>query len=273
MPRLVARPRRDRGVPAEVRPTELPTVNMLVRLTPPALVPDQDGEPALEPAADPDAVDLASRVEDVRPATPGRPVQFLVAAPTYLGDLLDDPGDVPGPAGAEPVDGEVWVMSWVSDRARWELPVCRSSGEPGRGPRSWWLTPAGPVRRRQRRRFFRAPCGAAVELDQLSEPFRTLTGRTVDLSEGGVRCLLPLPDGDVAPGTRVLVRLSLAGVDGVLGAVVLRSRRPPRTSRVAGVHREVAIAFDDPERHGDAVRRIVVRSQLRSRRLAPPTSR
>jgi hypothetical protein len=232
-------------------PVELPTVNLLVRLT------RLTGESVA-------VRELASRVEDVRPASPGRPTRFLVAAPAYPGDLLD------------PLPGEVWLLAWVTERARWELPVHRTDAPPDvtrRGPRAWWLTPAGPIERRQRRRFYRAPCAVPVELDQLAEPFRTLSGRTLDLSEGGLRCLLPLAEGDLAPHTRVLVRVALDGVHGALGGVVLRSRRPARAGRVAGWHREVVVAFDEPEVHGDAVRRVVARLQQRARRLAPPAPR
>jgi PilZ domain len=246
--------RRDSVRAAHARWTgavELPTINLLVRLT--RLTA---GSPAVS--------ELASRVEDVRPGSLGRRARFLVAAPGYPGDLLD------------PLPGERWLLSWVTERARWELPVHRAEAPPeaGRtGPRAWWLTPAGPVERRQRRRFYRAPCGVPVELDLLSEPFRTLSGRTLDVSEGGLRCLVPLPEGDVPEHVRVLVRVGLDGIEGALGGVVLRSRRPARTGRVAGGHRELAVAFDEPERSGDAVRQVVARLQHRARRLAPPAVR
>ena len=268
---LRRRGRDGSGPRLTTRQAQLPTVNMLVRLT----------RPSAEGTRGADGEGLASRVEDVQPAGVGHAVRFLVAAPGYPGDLLDDPDDLDGADGADgaigpvgpehagdPSDGH-WRMSWVTDRARWELPVQRRRAV-GVVPRSWWLTPSGPVLRRQRRRFYRAGTCVPVELDELADPYRTLSGRTLDISEGGLRCVVPLPDGDLPAGTRVLVRVALEGVDGVLAGVVLRSRRPAPPARIAGWHREVAIAFDDPERHGDALRKVVVRLQLRSRRLGPP---
>jgi hypothetical protein len=224
---------------------DLPGVNVLVRL-----------------ARRPGGAELASRVEDVTvspvPGPGGRATRYLVAAPQYPGDLV------------EPDPDEEWLLSWVTERARWEVPVRRADA-PGRTPRSWWVTPAGPVRRQQRRRFYRAACSTGVTLELLAAPWGVVPGRTVDVSEGGVRCLLPVVG--VEPGTRVLVRLDLDGVDELLEGVVLRTRRPGRSARVAGWWRELAVALDDPERHGDAIRRVVVRMQLRARRLAPPGSR
>jgi len=235
--------RRAGSSTAVPHPVELPTVNMLVRLIGP------------EGAADP--AGLPSRVEDVAVPAPGRPIAFRVVVPTYPGDLVDADGAQP------------WLLTWVSERGRWELPVTRADAvDPG--PRSWWLTPAGPIRRDQRRSFFRAHCAGTVAVDVLADPFPTLLGRTVDLSEGGLRCLLPT--AAIQAGTRVLVRLGLEGLTGTYAGVVQRSNRPNRAARVAGWHHELAIAFDDPERHGDALRQYVVRLQLRSRRLAPPSA-
>jgi hypothetical protein len=219
---------------------ELPRINMLVRLIGPGAAADPAGLPA--------------RVEDVLVPAPGRPASFLVTAPSYPGDLVDSGTD------------EEWLLTWVSERGRWELPVRRRDATES-GPRSWWVSPSGPVQRNQRRDFYRVHCCRAVSVDILTDPFLTLTGRTLDLSEGGLRCLLPATGLDA--GTRVLVRLAFDDVPRTYGGVVLRSHRPARAARVAGWHREVAIAFDNPDLYGDALRRFVIRTQLRARRLAP----
>ena len=249
-------------------PPELPTVNLLVRLGPAGA----GGGGGSGGGGEGTGPEFASRVEDVQPAGPGRGVRFLVAAPAYPGDLLDQPPDADAAAVGDAAADVPWVMSWVTERARWELPVRRRAA-PGAVPRSWWLTPVGPVRRRQRRRFYRAGCCVPVELVLLGGGAVSLSGRTLDVSEGGLRCLVPLPHGDLAPGTRVLVRVALDGVDSPLAGVVLRCRRPAPAARIAGWHRELAVALDDPDRHGDAVRRVVVRLQLRARRLGPPGTR
>lgn len=202
-------------------------------------------------AADP--AGLPSRVEDVAAPGPGRPICFRVVVPAYPGDLV------------EPEEPESWLLTWVSERGRWELPVRRSDADVP-GPRSWWLAPDGPVRRNQRRSFYRAHCPGPVGIDVLADPFPTLIGSTLDLSEGGLRCLLPAASLD--GGTQVLVRLSFEGLTGTYPGVVVRSVRPARSARVAGWYREAAIAFDDPEAGGDVLRAFVFRLQAKGRRLS-----
>lgn len=227
------------------RAVELPTVNHLVRLVGPGGAADPAG--------------LPSRIEDIAAPAPGQPVAFLVAAPAYPGDLL------------EPEVSDGWLLTWVSERGRWELPVRRSATvdrAAADGPRCWWLTPSGQLRRNQRRSFYRVGCATTLSVDVLADPFPTLVGRSLDVSEGGVRCLLPATG--LTPGTRVLTRLGLDDVPGTFPGVVRRSLRPARAARVAGWHREVAIAFDDPEVNGDGLRRTLARMQVRAQRLAPP---
>lgn len=232
----------------------LPTVNQLVRLSLPAPVPvgpdRQDGVP--------------SRIEDIAPATPAAAVRWLVAAPRYPGDLIEPTPDV------------TLTMSWLTEAGRWLVPVQWQGGvrsqAPGGAPiRSWWLAMAGPARPDQRRRFYRAGCALPIEVDVLADPFPTVVGRAVDLSEGGVHGVLPI--AALEAGTRVIVRIPLDGVPVALEGVVQRCRRPGHRVRVAGWHSEVAVAFDDPQGRGDQLRGAVMRMQSRARRLAPPGSR
>jgi hypothetical protein len=244
------------------RPIVLPTVNLLVRLWLPA---PSSGSPLGLSVGRPSAQDgVPSRVEDVVPAGAAAPVRWLVAAPRYRGDLIEPEPD----AGC--------LMSWVTEAGRWVVPVRRECGtrslsREGVPIRSWWLAMAGPARPDQRRRFYRAGCALPVEVDVLADPFPTVLGRAIDLSEGGLRGVLPITGLDA--GTQVIVRLPLDGVRTVLDGVVQRSRRPSHRAAVAGWHSEVVVAFDDPDRHGDLLRRTVIRMQLRARRLAPPGSR
>jgi hypothetical protein len=217
---------------------ELPTVNLLVRL----IGPGGAGAPAGFP----------SRIEDIAAPGPYDPVSFKVAAPVFPGDLL------------EPERSDGWLLTWLSERGRWELPVSRVDCPRGTGPRCWWLMPAGQLRRNQRRNFYRVSCTVTVRVDVGAGDGRTVVGRTLDISEGGLRCLLPVTGLDV--GVPVLAHLELDGVPYPLPGVVHRSLRPARSARVSGRHREVAIAFDDPEAGGNGLRRALARLQLRGRR-------
>ena len=252
---MILRRAKPRSGAARPRPAVLPTVNLLVRLTVP-VGPGAQGTP-LRP-------ELASRIEDARPARGAEPARWLVAAPRYPGDLI------------EPEPDAECMMSWVTEAGRWELPVRRESGvravsASGVPVPSWWLVMAGQARRQQRRRFYRAGCSLPVEVDVLADPFPTLFVRALDLSEGGLRGVLPV--GGLDAGTQVIVRVPLGGVRTAFAGVVQRSRRPGHRARVAGWHSEVALAFDDPEVHGDLLRSTVIKMQLRARRLAPPGSR
>jgi hypothetical protein len=254
------------GAATRPRPLVLPTVNLLVRLSVPTAATAAAATAASATATTRSAArdGVPSRVEDVVPGSAASPPRWLVAAPRYPGDLIEPEPDAP------------CLMSWVTETGRWVVPVTRERGVRSLSPsgvpiRSWWLAMAGPARPDQRRSFYRAGCALPVELDVLADPFPTVIGRAVDLSEGGLRGVLPI--AALHAGTQVIVRVPLDGVRTVLDGVVQRSRRPSHRARVAGWHSEVAVAFDHPDEHGDLLRATVIRMQLRARRLAPPGSR
>lgn len=105
--------------------------------------------------------------------------------------------------------------------------------------------------------------GEAAAEEALSSNGGTLHGTTLDLSEGGIRCLLPPPPLRI--GQPVRAQLEVAGERLVLDGTVVRAEvRGP----APGAERqcEIGIAFTEPDEHGDLLRRVVFGEQLRSRR-------
>ena len=122
--------------------------------------------------------------------------------------------------------------------------------------RLWWMAVTGDAVRIQRREYFRCPIALPVTVTP------GLSGRTTDLGEGGLRCLL-VGDPLVAASA---VRADLTLADGSTLAVagsVLRSDPAVR----APDHADTVVRFDDPELHGDDVRRVIFAEQMRLRRL------
>jgi hypothetical protein len=267
-----------RSHPADV---VLPGVNALVRLT-------IGAGPGLDD--DPVATNVPSRIEDVVPADPrvkGSRPQLLVAVPHYAGDV-----NVPRP-------GAACAVSWVSSDGVYDLPT----GFLERvvvGPTVWaWRVEViGHAERAQRRRFVRVPwtrpivvdvvpvarlfpqhhagdgvdgaeggAGAGDGVDGAEDDLwsggGTVHGSTLDLSEGGVRCVLPPPP--VRSGQPVRVHLEVQGDQLVLDGTVVRVKATvPRPG--AHPQYETGIAFTEPDLHGDLLRRAVFSEQLRSRR-------
>ncbi len=237
------------------------------------------------------AVDVPSRVEDLTAAgrNPAKePARLLLAAPTYAGD-------------AElPPDRAYCTVTWMSDRGPCQLPGAfvgvQRLGEGG-SLRGWWLEVVGPSIRVQRRMFFRVPMSLPVTLavdplvadvpdaededldpdwsdpdgEAKSERIVAVQGRTLDVSEGGLRCTVnqELPEGV----HRLVVRLALRDQVLSLPARVVRTQIVERQGRSdrpgsSGTHRaiEVALRFENPEEFGDLVRRTLFEHQLRERR-------
>jgi hypothetical protein len=241
-------------------PTEvLPSVNTLVRIS---IVPDTSQDDA-------ELLELPTRVEDVDPADPqgpsptGRPSLLYLAAPRR-------PGDLDGP---EP--GCSCRVVWPTPVGLHALPT-RYQGRSLVGPavRAWRLAIDGPAERVQRRRFFRVPWVAPVTLE-VSPPdsspgtvgamcdLQVQTGTTVDLSEGGLRVILPEPG--LPDRTAIRVLLTVCGQVLVLRATTVWNRPAPAPAvRLV----ETGISFDDVEEHGDLLRQVVVDAQLRARRVS-----
>ncbi len=251
--------------------TALPAVNTLLRLllgpggsnalvdavTRVALgqAPDADGR------VDDGMADLPTRVEDVIPAQRrGRPARVVIAAPRYVGDLEQPPSGAP------------CALVWATQRGVIELPTAYLDAHTlDQGLRVWALEVTGDAVRIQRRSFVRVPISVSVtvvapagaeDTAPIDVPV-TLQGRTLDLSEGGVRCLLPT---DIPADLPVNVVFAVDGEEFRLQARVVRSApaRSPRTGDP--LTHETAIRFVDHASRADDLRRVVFAEQLRLRR-------
>jgi hypothetical protein len=297
MARAAARPRSGAAARPRSGAAVLPAVNTLVRLTIGRCAGSDSGPDAGSdsgPDAGPVAANVPSRIEDViEPAPAGKgfgrgggtvPTQVFVALPHYRGDV-----DVPRP-------GTACTVTWVSSDGLYDLPtgfVERVSVGPV--VYAWRLDVTGAARRAQRRRYVRASWTRPVVVDvipvarlhqdgsavggedgsvaeELSCAGGTVHGITLDLSEGGIRCLLPPPP--LRTGQPVRAHLEVEGerlaLEGTVVRVAGRAGREGREgrgdTRGAGPQNEIGIAFTEPDEHGDLLRRVVFGEQLRSRR-------
>ncbi|MGN6599890.1 MAG: PilZ domain-containing protein [Actinomycetes bacterium] len=212
----------------------------------------------------------------------------VVAAPAFGGDLFVTTG--------RPV-----TIVWADVRGMYELPSVLTEVVHARVP-LWHLTPRGEPQLLQRRRFVRVRCqerllvqprpggvggvgsvgsiagasagaaggasAGAVTAGGEPEPAEAgaeptvLTGVAVDLSEGGVRTLLPATESPLQPGASVTVELSLGARTVVPSGTVLRSIMGEKGQL------EVVIRFDDPVDGEEHIRRWVMQQQLLERRTA-----
>ncbi|MEJ2579361.1 MAG: PilZ domain-containing protein [Kineosporiaceae bacterium] len=232
------------AVREQLRGEVFPQLNQLIRIT--------VGRSA-DPDDDPVAADIPSRVEDVS-VVPGQgrraPSRRIlhVAVPSYAGnvELLRD--------------GTWCGVAWLTPTGVFELPTA-FEGRDMVGPvvKAWRLVVTGPTVRAQRRRFVRVPWTAPVRVGCADG--RVLDGQCIDLSEGGIRCLLPRPP--IEAGDEVEVTLN--GADGPmrLPAAVHRAQVVTTPS---GKQVETVLVFTDPEPQADTLRRLVFEEQLRARR-------
>ncbi len=237
-------------------------------------------------SADPDdemrALDVASRVEDVEPPVAGRGGHLgrvMIATPMYVGDT------------DEPRIGTACTLTWTTSSGILELPTALNetlAPKPGGALRTWWLNVTGEVKRVQRREYFRCVCSLPltvtvlpprpgdppVDDDALPEAADggplVVQGVTTDLSEGGLRCIVPTHglsqrcvrvDLEVEPG-------QLLTLDGTVlrTAAVAAVAAPAAFGTVQPV--ETVIAFRSPEMYGDSLRKAIFAEQMRQRRAA-----
>jgi hypothetical protein len=125
--------------------------------------------------------------------------------------------------------GERVDLVWRGPSGLRCLPAELLEVEPGERPR-WRLTPAGVVQRGQRRDAVRAPMTAPVTVG--SEP-EAVRGTAVDVSEGGVRCVLERQPGpgtmvDMAPTVGDVIRVAVELPELTIRCLAEVTRRFPR---------------------------------------------
>lgn len=247
----------------------LPEVNDLVRVSIAGSGPVCDGDTA-------DGV--RTRVENVEPAEGGRVGRrYVIAAPRYQGDL------------ELPVAGTPCTLEWPGTQGVWILPVAFVGESVARqeGLRVWTLDTIGAPRQNERRSFVRVDwsvpvtltlmsaadvraVAAARGLDQATMASAPsigpalpdqLSGETENISEGGIRTLLP---GPLLPtGLGVAVHLELSGERFTIASRVSWVRH---TGLIGPVPFDTAVAFDNPAVQGDRLRPLLFAEQLRIRR-------
>lgn len=216
------------------------------------------------------AEEVRSRVEDVieRCSEHGR--RYLIAAPRYVGNV------------EPPAPGTPCTLEWPGPHGIWILPVTFvADGQVGEGVRTWLVEVLAPARQTERRSFVRVDWDLPLVIEPLvvgdprlmmvSSDGRatlaatglppSLTGHSLNISEGGIRCLLPAPA--LTCGVGVVARIELSGELFELPSRV-------QWVRPTGGHGQdefdTAVAFDDAARHGDRLRPLLFAEQLRIRR-------
>lgn len=245
----------------------LPDVNDLVRVNVAGSGPQAD---------EGGAAGVPTRVENVlsdEAMEGGR--RYLIAAPQYRGDS------------ELPSMGTVCTLEWPGAQGLWILPVTFAGEELAReGLRVWAVDARGAARRLERRSHVRVAWSLPVTMTTMSaaavrraiagglqgptmvaepttdEPVPdSFSGWTSNISEGGIRVLLPAPRPPADLG--VTVHLEVSGEQFDLPARV-RWVRPH--DGAGALPFEAAVAFDDPDHHGDRLRPLLFAEQLRMRR-------
>ncbi|TFV90035.1 PilZ domain-containing protein [Blastococcus sp. CT_GayMR16] len=165
---------------------------------------------------------------------------------TYL-VVVRPTGGAPGWESAEIRPGDAVELYWVGGQEERTLGGTVSQVEDG-SERRWHLTVSGQAERSQRRKAVRAQVAVPVIIPWAGAQ---MTGRTVDLSEGGMRALM---DGwGLPPESGTPTQVSLDLDDALLhlhGEIVWTTIR--------GAQWLLAMKFTEvPEKAGDALRRRV----------------
>jgi hypothetical protein len=215
----------------------LPTVGMPVRLR---LGISADGDDGM-------VVEVPSVVRGVEdPYAGDPPIAF---------HFLIDAADVSFLPTA-PAPGSEHVLSWTTIDAMMDAPVLLAQA---RRP-AWQVVLAGAPHRIQRRQFVRVETRAAtvVIMSSAEGPFEC-QAMILDFGEGGACCTI---EGD-PPEEDSRVTVILTGEEERLECPGIVVRHVP----LAVGSNEVALAvrFDNPELHGDAIRRMVFAEQMRIR--------
>lgn len=202
---------------------------------------------------------LPSPGEQVRVSLPGHHTGLRASVHEAAADGLVIGAPVESPDAAPLRVGGELSLSWTSDRGLHHLEA-QLQGRLEEPPR-WRLAVLAPPQRQERRAGYRVPVmgGAEVCLDGVWHH-----ASLVDLSEGGLRCLLA---SDAAVRERWPCRIRLDVVrDGLeLSGVVVRVREGVDAKADLGVQ-----FVDVPTAAGDELRRYLHEAQLELERLDDP---
>lgn len=211
------------------------------------------------------AAGVPSRIEDVVLIPGKNPEQEIhVAPPRYNGDV------------ERPREGHAMGLVWATERGVLELPVAfQDVVRVGEVVSAWRVRVVGPAVRVQRRHFVRVAFAGPilvrlrVEDDESATPggagpSAAVPGMTIDMSEGGLRCVL---ETELIAETPVNVSFAFNGDDFALDARIVRAFAHTERAGYRGEPRwDTAIRFVNPDLAGDALRKGIFAEQLRARR-------
>jgi hypothetical protein len=185
-----------------------------------------------------EGVNYRSRLESIDGET------LSVTAPLETTD-----GDMPKP-------GQIVEVFWAQPRARIILP-CRLV-EIAESPYRWVLEPIAAPVISNRREFVRGGGGAPVELAGDEE--QRITGRLLDISEGGLRCWVAAP-AEMKVGDKMQAWVTLGAGDVEVEGAVHTVREADEDS---GHH--VILTFRTPEQVARVIRQHVYAWEIAERR-------
>jgi hypothetical protein len=179
---------------------------------------------------------------------------------TVVEDVLDHDLVVGAPIdlaeGKAPAIGDRLTVAWEDANGPHILP-CDLTAVLARELPHWQVRPVGPARTEQRRRHVRVLSTDPVTIVRDRE---ALPGGLIDLSEGGMRCVLHDPDTVVGVGDTLSAIWRIEGREHDLRARCVRVIVTPGTPRV------IALAFLDlSQTQGDELRKHVFNEQTRAR--------
>jgi hypothetical protein len=197
---------------------------------------------------------------------PGQRVELNVEQCPPSLSVVDSAGTheirVAGPLGhdggplAAPTAGTRTLLIWPTDRGWHRLETDLVAELPGHVV-LWSLRPLGRPSVEQRRAFARAPVALRVRLQRAEQ---TWHGVTLDIGEGGLRCVISDP-GELAAGAHLLVTMAIDEREISCSAELLEVS-------VLNGRSVVRARFEDLGRSADILRRHVLEQQRRARALS-----